>query len=211
MKDHDANRHPGPWKVMRGDTEFTGLLVAVGFIVMGLVSMPIATWFVLGTLVFGGAVALLLRFRQKKFFGVVVAVIILFVASALWWVGQPPRRPSNVSFDALYVEPTNIPSKFHRSGYWLDCRFDEQSKVDRCKLTDSKGNSVFEDVFLPCVGQTPLPQSELVLAVKWTGTTWTQSDDKRVNVPAVYLKNGQTLLPQSLFAKSRQDAGCSTS
>jgi hypothetical protein len=40
MKQRDANRHPGPWRVMRVDSEFAGLLVAVGFVVMGLVSMP---------------------------------------------------------------------------------------------------------------------------------------------------------------------------
>ena len=65
MKQHDANRHPGPWRVMRVDSEFAGLLVAVGFVVMGLVSMPIATWFLLGALVLGVGVALLLRCTRK--------------------------------------------------------------------------------------------------------------------------------------------------
>ncbi len=65
MKQHDANRHPGPWRVMRVDSEFAGLLVAVGFVVMGLVSMPIATWFVLGALLLGVGVALLLRYVRK--------------------------------------------------------------------------------------------------------------------------------------------------
>ena len=36
------------------DSEFAGLLVAVGFVVMGLVSLPIAKWFLLGALLFGG-------------------------------------------------------------------------------------------------------------------------------------------------------------
>ncbi len=66
MKHHDVNRHPGPWRVMRVDAEFAGLLVAVGFLLMGLVSMPIATWFLLGALVLGVVVALLLRFSRKE-------------------------------------------------------------------------------------------------------------------------------------------------
>ena len=65
MKQHDVNRHPGPFRVMRVDSEFAGLLVAVGFVVMGLVSMPIATWFLLGALVLGVGVALLLRWIRK--------------------------------------------------------------------------------------------------------------------------------------------------
>jgi hypothetical protein len=65
MKQHEANCHPGPWRVMRVDSQFAGLLVAVGFVVMGLVSMPIATWFLLGALLLGVGVALLLRCIRK--------------------------------------------------------------------------------------------------------------------------------------------------
>jgi len=65
MKQRDANRHPGPWRVMRVDSEFAGVLVAVGFVVMGLVSMPIAKWFLLGALLLGIGVALMLRWIRK--------------------------------------------------------------------------------------------------------------------------------------------------
>jgi hypothetical protein len=65
MKTHDSARHPGPWLLMRVDSEFAGILVAVGFLVMGFVSFPIATWFVVGTLLLGGGVAVLLRFTRK--------------------------------------------------------------------------------------------------------------------------------------------------
>jgi mannose/fructose/N-acetylgalactosamine-specific phosphotransferase system component IIC len=47
------------------DSEFAGLLVAVGFIVMGFVSVPIAKWFLLGALVLGVAAALMLHFIRK--------------------------------------------------------------------------------------------------------------------------------------------------
>jgi hypothetical protein len=65
MKDHDSAHHPGPWRVMRADSGFAGILVAIGFLLMGLVSMPIATWFLSGALAFGLVVALLLRFSRK--------------------------------------------------------------------------------------------------------------------------------------------------
>jgi hypothetical protein len=209
MKGHDANRHPGPWRVMRGDSEFAGLLVAVGFLVMGLVSMPIATWFVLGALALGVVVALLLRFTEKSGLGVVLATLLVLVAAVLWWAGLPPRRPNSVSSNALHVEPSNAPFRWHRTGYWLDCWFDEHANVDRCKLTDAQGATVFEDVFLPCIGQMPIPQRELVLDAKWTGSTWTGSRDKGVNVPVVELADRQVLLPQSFYAEAKLDAHCS--
>ena len=66
MKNRDANRHPGIMRVMKVDSEFAGILVAVGFLVMGAVGLDIGRWFVLGALGLGVAVALLLRFTRKS-------------------------------------------------------------------------------------------------------------------------------------------------
>ncbi len=162
MEDHGSPKHPGPWRVMKVDSEFAGLLVAVGFLVLGLVSMPMATGFVLGAIALGAVVALLLRFiPSRKLSRAVVGTAIVLAAFMLLWVGHKPRRPHTVPSDALYVLPRNVPSPLH--GYWLECWFDQHEDVDRCKLTDEKGNGVFEDVYLPCTGQRPLPQRQLVL------------------------------------------------
>jgi hypothetical protein len=193
---------------MRVDAEFAGLIVAVGFLVMGLVSMPLATWFVLGCLALGGLFALLLRFTSKRLLGVVVGTVIVLLVVGFWWAGRAPQRPHGVSSKALHVEPNNIGFTLHNKGYWLDCWFDKDANLDRCRLTDTKGSAVFEDVFLPCVGQTPFPQNELVLDARWTGNTWAQSQDKRVNVPVVYLEHRQVLLPRSLYTEARQEVYC---
>ena len=66
MKNRDANRHPGVMRVMKVDSEFAGLLVAVGFLVMGAVGLDIGKWFVMGALVLGIGVAGLLRFTHKS-------------------------------------------------------------------------------------------------------------------------------------------------
>jgi len=66
MKQHDTERHPGPWRVMKVDSEFAGLLLAVAFLVMGAVGLDIGKWFVLGALVLGVGVALLLRLTRKS-------------------------------------------------------------------------------------------------------------------------------------------------
>ena len=209
MKDHDANRHPGLWRVMQIDSEFVGLLLAFGFLLMGLVSMPIATWFFLGALVLGGVVALLLHFIPKALFGMVMGTVIVLVGCALWWTGRPPKRPLSVSTNALHVQPNNLGFVWHRADYWVDCWFDKDAKVDRCRLTDAKGAGLFEDEFLPCVGHAPVPQDLLVLDSQRTGSIWVQSQDKRVNFPIVSLQDGQTLLPRSFYAEARRQAYCS--
>ena len=184
---------------MKVDSEFAGLLVAVGFLVMGFVSMPIATWFIVGAVALGVAVALLLRFIPWKVSCWIVGTLIILAPLAFWWAGHKPLRPHNVSPNALYVVPNNLPLRYRQAGYWLECWFDQHENVDRCRLTDENGTLSFEDVFLTRPGHTPLPQSELVFRQE-TGATWVQSCDKRVNVPVVYVKYGQVLVPRSLYA-----------
>jgi len=66
MKDQGGQRHPGPFRTMQVDAESAGILVAVAFLVLGLVGLPIAKWFFLGTLAVGGVVAWLLRRSRKE-------------------------------------------------------------------------------------------------------------------------------------------------
>lgn len=102
METHD-HKHPGPWRVMRVDSEFAGLLVAVGFLVMGFVSMPLAAGFVLGGIMLGVIVALILHSPSRKFRRVAGLAVIALTVFVLWWVGHNPGQPDTVSSDAFYV------------------------------------------------------------------------------------------------------------
>jgi hypothetical protein len=65
VKHREPARHPGPFRVMQVDAEFTGILVALGFVLLAVVGIPIAKWFVLGAGLMGISVAALLRFTRK--------------------------------------------------------------------------------------------------------------------------------------------------
>lgn len=194
---------------MSVDSETAGILVAVGFLAMGLVSISVVRWFALGCLALGAAFAVLLRFAPKNVIRPIAGVVVVCIMAVLWWAGRSPQRPHTVSPSAIHVQPTDAPFMLRLTGYWLDCWYDKNADVDRCKLTDGRGYGVFEDVFLPCAGQTPLPQRELVFKDRWIGSAWTRSD-KGIYVPTVYLANGQVLLPRSLYEEARQAVNCST-
>jgi hypothetical protein len=193
---------------MRVDPGIAGILIAIGFLVMGIVSMPVATGFVVGAITLGVVIALILRFTSKKFARLAVGTVIILAGAALWWEGHRPARPHTVSSNALYVLPNNVPFTLHKTGYWVDCWFDPHANVDRCKLADESGTALLEDVFLPCVGQFPVPKSELVFNAQMTGSIWTRSPDKRINVPVIHLDDGQVLLPRSFYAEAKRDARC---
>jgi hypothetical protein len=66
MKTHDTDRHPGPWRLMRVDSEFAGIIVAVAFAVLGVVGLPIGRWFLLGAILLGVVFALLIKLLRRR-------------------------------------------------------------------------------------------------------------------------------------------------
>ncbi len=65
MKDHAPTPHPGPYRIPRINSEGAGIIIAIGFVVMGLVGVPIAKWFLIAGIVLGIGVALFLRHARK--------------------------------------------------------------------------------------------------------------------------------------------------
>ena len=65
MKDHNVSRHPGPMRSMRVDAESAGIFVALAFALMLAVALAITKWFVLGTVIVGGLVAIGIRVLRR--------------------------------------------------------------------------------------------------------------------------------------------------
>jgi hypothetical protein len=66
MKEHGSSPHPGPWRIMRIDSGVTGIVLAIGFVIIGVVGVPIAKWFVMAGIGLGVGVAVLLRYMRKR-------------------------------------------------------------------------------------------------------------------------------------------------
>ena len=58
-KNHATQPHPGPFRIPQVDAEVAGILVAIGFVAMGVVALPIAKWFLLAAILLGGGFALI--------------------------------------------------------------------------------------------------------------------------------------------------------
>ena len=80
MQGDSPKPHPGPFRTMRVDAEFAGILVAVAFFVMGFVSVPIAKGFLIGAFLVG----------------IVIAVIL--------WAIRTARSSSHVDSEALHID-----------------------------------------------------------------------------------------------------------
>lgn len=147
-----------------------------------------------------------MRSIWKPICAIIALAIMVFLA--LWLMGRPPRRPPNLSNNALYIEKGVVPFKLSSvPGNWLDCWVDQSQQLDHCRLSDERGITEFEDVFATCENKSDIPQGELIFDKRLTGDTWVGSYEKHIDVPVIYLQNGKVLLPKSAYQESRK-FGC---
>ena len=66
VKDHSTPPHPGPFRIPTTSGEFAAIIVAVGFVTLGVAGLPIAKFFLLGAGILGVLVAILFRVVRKK-------------------------------------------------------------------------------------------------------------------------------------------------
>lgn len=66
VKDHSTPPHPGPFRIPTTSGEFAAIIVAVGFVTLGVAGLPIAKFFLLGAVILGVVVAMLFRVLRKK-------------------------------------------------------------------------------------------------------------------------------------------------
>ncbi|HEY3927156.1 MAG TPA: hypothetical protein VGL89_02170 [Candidatus Koribacter sp.] len=67
MKDRNTPPpHPGPFRIPKLAAEFDSVLIAVGFIVLGLAGLPLAKFFLIGAVAVGVIIAVLFRILRKK-------------------------------------------------------------------------------------------------------------------------------------------------
>jgi len=137
--------------------------------------------------------------RKGRVFVGAAVLVTTTVLVFLLWEGRKPERPANLPANAIYIERGVVPFKIRSTpGNWVGCWFDEVERVDRCRVTNENGWQEFEDVFLPYKDVSPVPERDLKLDRKRTGTLWFG------RVPVIYLANGEILLARTNFDEARR-------
>jgi hypothetical protein len=58
--------HPGPFRLVRIGIGAVAILIALGFVMLGLIGVPIARFFLLGAILLGAGIAILFHALRKK-------------------------------------------------------------------------------------------------------------------------------------------------
>jgi hypothetical protein len=136
----------------------------------------------------------------------ILLALILYDLGLRWWSSFPPKRPSTVSPEAVFVfapfkgDVVPVPKK----GDWLNCWLDSEHNLNRCRMSDADGILEYEGVFSPSQGSSPVPDIELKIDIKRTGTRmqWVYFRDQIM--PIIHLIGGTILIPTEASEPAKQ-------
>ena len=142
--------------------------------------------------------------RRYWYIWVVIAIVAALgaVAARLQWAASPPSRPKGLPATAIWILAPPAPLDFSPRGYWLACWLDGTRNVNRCKLTDYKGNPRFEADYLPVSGPNPVPEDRLHLRSVGSEELWAPTGQELV--PVAHLQDGTVLVPAQDLSQLRQ-------
>lgn len=125
--------------------------------------------------------------------------MIVTVVGAYWWSNTPPRRPSDVSANGVFLWSGHLGLPAPRHGIWIECWSDSKVGADQCRLTEMDGTRSFEGAFLADTGRAAVPQSELEILSEQTSPShlWVRVNGEPA--PLVFLRNGKVLIPSDAY------------
>jgi hypothetical protein len=129
-----------------------------------------------------------------------VALLIAAGAGVYWWSNVPPRRPPDVSADAVFLWAGHLGLPAPKHGTWIECSTGADKGVNKCKLTEMNGTPEYDGIFLADTGKNPVPESNLKINVEPTSdvTNWVSLGGLR-GAPLVFLKDGTVLIPKDAY------------
>jgi hypothetical protein len=135
--------------------------------------------------------------------GALILAMVVAVVARLQWAVSTPSRPKELPATATWIPAPSTPLNFSPRGYWLACWLDATRNVNRCKLTDYKGNPEFEADYSPVTGPDPVPDDRLHLKpVSSTVELFTPVEQELV--PIARLQDGTVLVPAQDLSQLRQ-------
>jgi hypothetical protein len=143
--------------------------------------------------------------RRYWYIGIVVAILAALgaVVGRIQWAASVPSRPKELPPTAIWIPAPPAPLDFSPRGYWLACWLDAARNVNRCKLTDYKGNPKFEADYSPTAGLDPVPEARLHLkSVSSTTELWVPVGQEMV--PVARLEDGTVLVPAQDLPQLRE-------
>ena len=122
---------------------------------------------------------------------VVGTILILRHADMAIHPALPKDMPAGASFVSVGYDLQHLEAK----GEWIACSTDTEQNADFCRVTDARGEVVYEGDFMPLRGAQPVPADQLQMARISAEHLWVRGPAEEGPVPVIPLMNGKVLVP----------------
>jgi len=103
--------------------------------------------------------------------------------------------PSDMPAGSQFVQSGYDVTRNEPTGDWVACRLDEGRDADFCRVTDARGDVVFQGDFLPMRGFEPVSSADLKMGALDAQRLWVQGPSEEGPIPVIALANGKVLVP----------------
>jgi len=141
------------------------------------------------------------RAKTALVLGVTGVVLVLGIVGAYWRSNMEPRKPKGISADAVFLWAPYVGVPGPRRGWWLNCREMLKGSI-WCTLSEIDGATKYEGEFIPYKKGVIVASDVLKIDSIKSRELGVWIDHK--NVPLVFLKNGEILIPASKYDEGRR-------
>ena len=106
-----------------------------------------------------------------------------------------PALPADMPAQASFLQSGYDISRLEPRGSWIACGTDHRQETNWCRVTDARGDVVYEGDYLPLHGQAPLPLEKIELSRADPDKLWITGPVEGGPVPVFPLANGNVLVP----------------
>ncbi len=125
----------------------------------------------------------------------VLAVAGIFLVVRHGDMASHPALPTDMPRGSNFVPSGYDVSRLEAKGQWVACSTDTAQNTDFCRVTDTRGNVVYQGDFLPLRSAEPLPADALKVASIKADRMWVEGPAEKGPVPVIPLANGALLVP----------------
>jgi hypothetical protein len=122
---------------------------------------------------------------------VVGTILILSHANTAIHPTLPTDMPRGADFVPVGYDLSHLEAK----GDWIACSTDTAQNADFCRITDARGEVVYQGDFMPLGGVEPVPANQLQVARINAEHLWVKGPAEGGPVPVIPLLNGEVLVP----------------
>ena len=110
-------------------------------------------------------------------------------------VAMSPARPSDMPAQAQFMQSGYDVAHLEPTGDWVACGTDRPEQSNWCRVTDARGEVVYEGDYLPVRGQNPLPLDRIELGHVDPRNLWVNGPTEGSPIPIIPLVGGDVLVP----------------